>query len=45
MKENLVNATKSEYHLAIEGIKYGLFRIHYGCKRWEGTKLMQSSFH
>jgi hypothetical protein len=31
--------------LAIEGTKDGLFRVHYGCRRWEGKKLMQFSFH
>jgi hypothetical protein len=40
-----MKVTKSKYHLAIEGIKDGLFRAHYGCRRWEGKKFMQSSLH
>lgn len=39
MKENLVKDIKNKYYLAIEGIKYGLFKVHYGCRRWEGKQI------
>jgi hypothetical protein len=30
-----VKGIKREYHLAIEGIKDGVFNVHYGCRKWK----------
>jgi hypothetical protein len=34
----LMKDSKNEYHFIIEGIKDGVFKFHYGCKRCKEKK-------